>query len=241
MRVKSEKLTDIKANHSGFTLIELLVAIVVAGVVMAGVYSAYSSQQKAYLVQDQVAAMQQNLRVAMYMMEREIRMAGCDPTRGAAAGIITANANSIEFTMDITDDPGTGASDGDTNDPNEHITYVVYDSGGDGINDLGRDLNNGQGPRLTAENIDALDFVYLDKDGLQLDDDGLGNVTTSIAQIRSVQITLVARTGRGDLGFTNNDSYLNQQGATIYTAPGDVFRRKSLSVQVRCRNLGRLF
>ncbi|MBN1907686.1 MAG: prepilin-type N-terminal cleavage/methylation domain-containing protein, partial [Deltaproteobacteria bacterium] len=62
----------------GFTLVELLIAMAIAGVVMAGVYSAYSSQQRSYLAQEQVAAVQQNLRVAMYFMEREIRMAGCD-------------------------------------------------------------------------------------------------------------------------------------------------------------------
>ena len=190
---------------------------------MAGIYSAYYSQQKSYITQEQVVAMQQNLRVAMYYMEREIRMAGCDPTENAGAGIQTAGSNSIRFTLDITDDAGTGGADGDTNDTNEDITYSLADNDGDGDNDLERSSN------LIAENIDALDFVYLDANGA---------ITATLANIRSVQITLVARTGRVDPGYTNNTSYNNQQGTTIYTALNDNFRRKLLTAEVKCRNLG---
>jgi type IV pilus assembly protein PilW len=212
-----------RLNKHGFTLVELLVAIAVAGIVMAGIYSSYYSQQKSYVAQEQVAAMQQNLRVGMYYMEREIRMAGCDPTGNAGAGIQTANTNSIRFALDITDDPGTGDADGDTDDANEDITYSLADNDGDGDNDLERNNN------LVAENIDALDFVYLDANGAP---------TATLSDIRSVQISLVARTGRGDPGYTNNTAYQNKQGTTIYTAPGDNFRRKRLTTEVKCRNLG---
>ena len=60
-----------RLTKHGFTLVELLVAIAVAGIVMAGIYSSYYSQQKSYVAQKQVAAMQQNLRVGMYYMERD--------------------------------------------------------------------------------------------------------------------------------------------------------------------------
>ena len=69
---------------------------------MTGIYSAYYSQQKSNITQEQVAAMQQELRAAMYIMQREIRMAGCDPIGSAGAGIQTPNTNSITFTLDIT-------------------------------------------------------------------------------------------------------------------------------------------
>jgi type IV pilus assembly protein PilW len=216
-----------KQNENGFTLVELLVALAISGVVMAGIYSAYYSQQKSYVTQEQVAAMQQNLRAAMYIMQREIRMAGCDPTQNANAGIQTAGTNNIGFTLDITNTAGTGNPDGLLDGPNENVTYSLYDSGGDGDNDLGRDTGAGNQP--VAENIDALDFVYLDANGA---------TTTTLANIRSVQITLVARTGRRDPGYTNNTSYQNQQDTTIYTAPNDNFRRKLLTAEVKCRNLG---
>lgn len=232
------------SNH-GFTLIELLVAMAISGIVMAGVYSVYYTQQKSSTAQEQISAMQQNLRAGMYFMMREISMAGCDPpTPGvqppagdAGAGIVTANNNSIRFTMDITNTAGTSnQDDGLLDGPNEDITYSLYDFGGDGDTDLGR--NTGGGNQPVAENIDALNFVYIDAAGVPLDDDGSGNVVASIPAIRSVEITLVARTGRGDPGYTNNAVFRNQRGAVIYTAPGDNLRRKSLTCEIRCRNLG---
>ena len=228
-----------KFKEQGFTLLELLVVVALVGIVMAGIYSTYASQQKSYITQDQVAAMQQNLRAAMYYMGREIRMAGCDPTGDANARILNAGPATISFTLDITDNTGTGDPDGDTSDANENITYVLYDPDGDGINDLGR--NTGGGNQLVAEDIDALDFVYLDGASPPnvLNDPVTGNVTAAnIAQIRSVQVTLLARTSRGDPGYTNNTVYQNQQGTTIYTAPGDNNRRRLLTTLIRCRNLG---
>jgi type IV pilus assembly protein PilW len=65
----------VKAN-SGFTLVELLVAIALAVVIMAGLYRTFRTQHDTYIVQDQVAATQQNLRAAMYLITRDLQMAG---------------------------------------------------------------------------------------------------------------------------------------------------------------------
>ncbi|OPX36370.1 MAG: hypothetical protein B1H12_07155 [Desulfobacteraceae bacterium 4484_190.2] len=228
-------------KNDGFTLTELLIAMAIAGIVMAGVYTAYSSQQRSYIAQEQVTAVQQNLRVAMYFMEREIRMAGCDPKGNAGAGIQTASPNCIRITMDITGGETDGLDndgdsnideadeanfgDGDTSDVNEDVTYSLYTSGG--IQKLGRKKPSTYNQPV-AENIDALNLVYLDKDE---------NPTITLAEIRSVQITLLARTARGDRGFKNTTVYTNQQGDQIFVGPGDNFRRKLLTAQVNCRNL----
>ena len=229
-------ILHILSKKEGFTLSELLVAMVISGVVMAAMYSSYYSQQKSYVVQEQVAAMQQNLRAAMFYMEKEIRMAGCNSKRSADAGITTANANSVAFTEDIRGAAEGSNPDGDTNDPNESITY--YLSGGN----LLRDDVNGVGNQTIAEDIDALNFVYLDGASPPnlLDDDGNGNVTTNISQIRSVQISVVARAGREDPQYTNTTAYYNQQDAVnpILAAQNDAFRRRLLTTTIRCRNLG---
>jgi type IV pilus assembly protein PilW len=84
-----------------------------------------------------------------------------------------------------------------------------------------------------ALNIDALNFVYLDNDGI---------TASSLADIRSVQITLVARSG-DDVPVlmrkhTDNTIYTNQQGTEILSAQNDNFRRIRLTATVKVRNLG---
>jgi type IV pilus assembly protein PilW len=216
-------------DKRGFTLTELLVAMGLSAIVMASVGAIYYQQQKSFLAQEQIASAQQNLRTAMYFMEREIRSAGYDPTQKVNPSIQVANNNSITFQADIN---GNEAIDGD-----ETITYSLYDSGADGDTDLGR--NSGAGNQPLAENIDALNFVYLNgaSPPSVLDDDGLGNVTTNINQIRSVQVTVVARTGRADPGYTDARIYTNLQGQTILGVQNDNFRRRSLSTTISCRNL----
>jgi type IV pilus assembly protein PilW len=227
-------MVDLRTRNEGFTLVELLVSMAIGLIVLSAVYSTYTTQQKSYVLQEQVASMQQNLRAAMYFIVREIRMAGCDPTGDALAGITGAGPTSISFTRDIrsSDDLTDHTADGDTNDTGESITYQFVDSDGDGVND--RITRNNQ---ALAENIDALDFVYLNASGTVLDDDGNGNVTTNIPSIVSVQVTVVARTGRGDRGYTNQQTFSNRQGRPLLAAQNDNFHRKDLTSLIRCRNL----
>lgn len=227
-------------HEKGFSLIEVLVAVAISGVVMASIYSVYHANLKSSLTQEQVAAMQQNLRAAMLLMERDIRRAGYDPARSSGAGIQNANATSIRFTMDIhdgVDNDGDGSTDesdeagngdGDVTDVNEDITYLRLDPDGDGKFDLFRRDAAVAGDQQIAENIDALDFVYID---------GAGNVTATVSEIRSVQITLVARTGYEDPGFVDSANYTNQQGTVVLSQQNDKFRRKRLTAEVKCRNL----
>jgi prepilin-type N-terminal cleavage/methylation domain-containing protein len=60
----------------GLTLIELLVAMLISAILIAAIYRTFILQQKTYSVQEQVVDMQQNVRVAIHRMMREIRMAG---------------------------------------------------------------------------------------------------------------------------------------------------------------------
>lgn len=189
--IKEEKgMSEIMKEHNekGFSLIELLVAMVIAAIVMTSVYSVYSAQQRTYIVQEDVAAMHQNLRSAMYFMEREIRMAGCDPTGAAGAGIVTATANTIRFTEDFRGKDDGDPPDGDTGDPDEDISYFLADADGDGqVDDLVRDTGGVEAniEKVIAENITSLSFSYLEADGV--------TTTAVLDDIRFVQITLVAR------------------------------------------------
>ena len=208
-------------SNQGVTLIELMIAMTIFLLVIGGIYSTFQSQHKSYLMQEEVAAMQQNIRAAMFYLTKEIRMAGCDPTGNAGAGIVTANANSISFTEDVRGDADGSDPDGSTNDPNESIAYALSS------NNLVR--NTGGGNQVVAENFDALDFVYLDADG---------NTTATLTDIRSVEITIVARTSRALRVTKDNNLYYNQQGTQILGAQNDNFSRRSMTTFIKCRNLG---
>jgi type IV pilus assembly protein PilW len=223
-------------KKDGFTLIELMVALVISSIVIAAIFMTFNSQHKSYVVQDRVSDMHQNIRAAMYFIEREIRMAGCDPLGNADAAITAAGPDSLSFSMDIRGASDGSDPDGDTGDANEQVTFALDDPDGDGVdNELDRNSNT------IAENIDALSFVYLDEGGDQLSDiDGDGS-PDSIDDIRSIQVTLVARTEGRDVEFNNNNTYqiVLPDGTLIdiYTANDNV-RRRMLTTRVRCRNLG---
>ena len=70
--------TAFRLNKKGLTLIELLVGLVICAIVVAGIYRLFIAQGKAYVVQDQVVEVQQNVRSAMEVMLRDLRMAGFD-------------------------------------------------------------------------------------------------------------------------------------------------------------------
>ena len=224
-------MDHLKNRNDGFTLVEMLVAMAIGAIVMAAVYSTYSTQQKSYILQEQVAAMQQNIRASMYFITRDIRMAGCDPTSNANAGITAAGPTSISFTRDIRtgNDPANNTADGRTDGWNESVTYA-YDEPNSQIT---------RGGQALAANIDMLDFVYLGPNGNVLNPGRISVPAVSIPNIQSVQITVVARTGRIDQTYINSNSFFNQVDPVnpIFTAPNDNFHRKTLTSNIRCRNL----
>lgn len=236
------------SNQKGFTLVELLIALTIGSLVMTAVYSTYHSQQETYIIENQKAGMRQNVRAALFYIERELRMMGCDPTGKANAGVEAASANSVQFTMDITGGEGDGKDnnddgtvddaaedkygDGSADDTGEDITFSLLDDDGDGDNELVMTDNNTSDTRWIAENIDALNFVYLDEDSAVL----VAPIDTS--KIRAVQVTVVARTGQGDPGYSNSVEYKNKQGTTILAPQNDDFRRIMMSTHIKCRNMG---
>ena len=248
MEMKRKNTNIIRYSNQGFTMVELLVAMVISLLAMAAIYSTFLTQFKSYQVQEETAEMQQNIRAAMYFMQREIRMVGCDPQRIGGFGITQvnggwANANSIRFTEDVRGAAVGSPPDGDVTDPGEDIAYSVDPS----FNLIRTDYNGGgvgtQVAAMVAQNINAIDFVYWDgaDPPVRLNPFGAGLTNVAAANlnnIRSVEITIVARTSNNLLPSTNSRVYVNQQGDTIYGPPNDNFSRRRLTFSLRCRNLG---
>ena len=67
------KRTD---KQHGFTLVELMVVVAIFFFIIAAVFDAYLSQYHASVIQERVSETQQNARIAMDFLSKEIRMAG---------------------------------------------------------------------------------------------------------------------------------------------------------------------
>lgn len=66
----------VRGKEAGFTILELLIAIALGMIILAGLFRTFKVQHDSYVIQDQVSAMQQNLRAAMYFITRDLQMAG---------------------------------------------------------------------------------------------------------------------------------------------------------------------
>ena len=60
----------------GFSLIELLIVMGMLTLVLVAVYSLYDTHSKSAYVQEEVVDVQQNLRIAMDSISRDIKMSG---------------------------------------------------------------------------------------------------------------------------------------------------------------------
>ena len=69
-------------NQAGYTLLELLVSVALGGIILGTVTTSFISQSRSYDAQEQINEMQQTARSVMYMMTRDIRMAGYNPAGG---------------------------------------------------------------------------------------------------------------------------------------------------------------
>ena len=218
------------SNRSGFTLVELMLAMAISGIIMAAIYSVYIAQQRTYLAQEQIAQMQQNIRAAMDILTREIRMAGYNPNNSAGAGITTASSGLLTFTQDRN-------SDGDFADSQENLTYSLYIAA-DGVRKLGRRDNTDASPafQAVAEGFEGLEFRYLNAANIE--------TAATPANIRSIQISILARAAQSDRDFTNTMTYYPASNPTQnplgskWGPYNDNFRRRLLITSIQCRNLG---
>jgi len=213
-----------QADEKGFTLVELLIAMALLGVAMTAIYSSFFSQQKSYVVQAQVAAMQQNLRAAMHYMTSDIRMAGYDKENAGNFGLVSTmsgggacNKTNIAFTIDADED---GNLDNLTD-----TEMIAYRLNGTNLQRYGA----ASGWQDIARHIDALDFIYLGADKMP---------TADLTAVRFIEISVVAQAASGDRDYVNTTLYYNRRDQLLLSAPNDNLRRRRLVSFLKCRNLG---
>ena len=210
-----------KINEDGLTIIELLIAMSIGLVVLGSVFSSFTTQKKAFALQEQITEMEQNLRVPIDFITRDLRNAGANPNInttlviGTSVGLIpdattTIGANSIRILSDVEDGNGVISSGSP-----ETVTYSLN----------GTTLERNGNPLV--DYITALTFTYFDSAGIATPI----TTTTNLSNIRVVQVSLTARTEYEDPNYTAG---VNISG----TAADGTCKTRTLTVKVRTRNIG---
>jgi prepilin-type N-terminal cleavage/methylation domain-containing protein len=147
-------------DENGFTLIELLISMAALGLLLAVVISVQQTGLRAYVTNSNNLETQQNARIALERMEREIR---------EASAITAAGTSSITFT----------AQDG--------LTVVTYVLGGNTLERSGVPLVGGvetltfvyrgpsDAPETTPANIRRVDIMIRTRTEETVADGGVGD------------------------------------------------------------------
>ena len=167
-------------NQKGFSLMELLVALVISALVIAGIYKLFIFQSRAYTVQGQAVEVQQNIRMAMEILLRDLRMAGFDNDNDTSTIEITtpvhlpvsANAITVDYEYYNKTTPVF-----------EKHTVAYWRDGGTSRLMKQLSINDVAGsPEILLDNVDSLDFTYgvdVNNDGAVDDQNGDGTIDNS--------------------------------------------------------------
>jgi prepilin-type N-terminal cleavage/methylation domain-containing protein len=193
-------------GQDGFTLVELMVAMSIFMLILVGVFQVFDPSRNAYQVSERKLGVQQNARVAMDRMARQIRMAGYFPEN-----IDNDNANDLSNSIQVaTESALSVAGDLDGLGASSVYTFCLDASGLRRVQGAigvaaSYTCANGQ---LMAESVTALNFAYFDASNnpvpnppagpYNLDAQGLGGAPTfvNVAQrsiVRRVVIMVTAR------------------------------------------------
>ena len=170
--MKIEPFKSLPIFHErGITLIELLIALAIFGTMIGAIYRVFIAQARAYTVQDQVVEVQQDIRGAMELMLRDLRMAGFQ-TEAFNSPVITNTPvvtplqnNSITVHYEYIAGATTMIN---------QVTYSLQAGAGGSLNLVYTLTQTPQaGPPVTTtetilQNVSALNFTY----GIDQDQDG---------------------------------------------------------------------
>lgn len=177
----------------GFTLAELLVALSMSVLTLGVVYAIYAHQVKSQIVQEDIIAMQQDVRAAWDLLTREIRMAGYDP-RGVNRDHhssnnfdgIHAEGKELHLQADLN-------GNGRLTDANERIVYVFDEK----TRTLRRRTGRG-GRQPVVENIQSFKFELLNHHG---------EPALSASEVRLVSFSITGQTAHRDETYPENNGY----------------------------------
>ena len=210
-------------GQDGFTLVELMVAMSIFLLILVGIFQVFDPSRNAYQVSERKLGVQQNARVAMDRMARQIRMAGYFPENTDAA-----TGNDLSNSIQVATESGLAVSgDLDMLGASQVYTFCLDATGlrrvrgaiGAGASYL---CANGD---LMAESVTALRFAYFDSANnpvpnppgatFNLDAQGMGGAPAfvNVAERSAVRRIVIMVTARENVP---------NQPAQTYTLTSDV-------------------
>jgi hypothetical protein len=158
----------------GFTVTELVLALAITMIVISAMVSLLISLNRAFVVQNVTAGVQQVTRSGINIMTRSIRMAGFNPLKVNRIGILQASADKIRFQQDTN---GSGKIE---IGKDEDIAYLLNDD-----HQLIRQKDgNSRSNRSIVDRVHALEFKYFNWKNKE---------TNILDDIHSVEISLTIR------------------------------------------------
>jgi prepilin-type N-terminal cleavage/methylation domain-containing protein len=193
-------------GQDGFTLVELMVAMSIFLLILVGIFQVFDPSRNAYQVSERKLGVQQNARVAMDRMARQIRMTGYFPEN-----VDTDNTNNLFNPIQAATESGLAvAGDLDVTGASQVYTFCLDATGLRRVRGaIGAAASylcaNGE---VMAESVTALRFAYFDSANnpvpnppgatFNLDAQGLGGApafasVTERSAVRRVVIMVTAR------------------------------------------------
>ena len=210
-------------GQDGFTLVELMVAMSIFMLILVGIFQVFDPSRNAYQVSERKLGVQQNARVAMDRMARQIRMAGYFPENidndttndlGNSVQVATESALAVSGDLDM-----TGASSVYTFCLDNTGLRRVQGAIGNAASYL---CANGV---LMAESVTALRFAYFDSANnpvpnppgatFNLDAQGLGGAPSFVSVVERSAVRRIV------IMVTARENVPNQPAQT-YTLTSDV-------------------
>jgi prepilin-type N-terminal cleavage/methylation domain-containing protein len=194
-------------RQDGFTLVELMVAMSIFLLILVGIFQVFDPSRNAYQVSERKLDVQQNARVAMDRMARQIRMAGYFPEN-----IDADNTNDLSNSIQVATESAISVSgDLDMTGASSAYTFCLDNTAGlrrvRGTIGTGASYICANGD-LMAESVTALRFAYFDSANnpipnpppstYNLDAQGLGGApsfasVTERSAVRRIVIMVTAR------------------------------------------------
>ncbi|KPA10747.1 type cleavage/methylation domain-containing protein [Candidatus Magnetomorum sp. HK-1] len=175
-------------SQKGLTIMEVVIYVCLISTITIICHQFYQVNINTYKIERERSELFQDLKTAISMISKDIRLCGCDPLNSGNMGFVNesddkdrfdTDSNSIHITADL-----VYPWDGKATEINERVKYFLYSSV-NGLYKLGRCTGNSIRPQPVAERIISMIFSYYDLSGKIM-----SNPPTPLSAIGSVEIFL---------------------------------------------------